>query len=50
MAYQGEKSFKSKRPQTKGSKINQRKKDLEGIKKFAEINPNAAKKELLNSI
>lgn len=50
MAYQGEKSFKSKRPQTKGSKINQRKKDLEGIKKFAEINPNAAKKELLNFI
>lgn len=50
MYHQREKSFKSKHPKTKGSKINQRKKDLEGIKKFAEINPIAAKKELLNFI
>lgn len=50
MSQRTNKSHKNKYHQTKGGKINQRKKDLEGIKKFAEINPHAAKVDLLNFI
>ena len=50
MSHQAKKKFKSKYGQTKGGQINQRKRYLEVIKKFAEINPNAAKKDLLKFI
>lgn len=50
MSHQVKKKHKSKYGQTKGGQINSRKKYLDVIKKFAEINPIAAKKDLLNFI